>query len=69
LKVVRPWSRGPPRHTLEVSPGRGRSGTGDVRVQATSTLDATLSGTGSILYTGSPAVTTHNTGVGSVTAA
>jgi hypothetical protein len=44
-------------------------GTGDVRVQATSTLDATLGGTGSILYTGSPAVTTHTTGVGSVTAA
>jgi hypothetical protein len=45
------------------------AGTGDVRVQATSTLDATLSGTGSIVYTGSPAVTTHNTGVGSVTPA
>ena len=44
-------------------------GTGDVRVQATSTLDATLTGAGSILYTGSPAVTTHNTGVGSVGAA
>jgi hypothetical protein len=42
-------------------------GTGDVRVQATSTLDATLTGTGSIVYSGSPSVTTHNTGVGSVT--
>jgi hypothetical protein len=44
-------------------------GTGDVRVQATATLDATLTGTGSILYTGSPAVTTHKTGAGEVTPA
>ena len=43
-------------------------GTGDVNVQALSTLDATLTGTGSIVYSGSPAVTTHNTGVGSITA-
>jgi hypothetical protein len=43
-------------------------GTGDLNVQALSTLDATLTGTGSIVYSGSPSVTTHNTGVGSVTA-
>jgi Putative auto-transporter adhesin, head GIN domain len=43
-------------------------GTGDLNVRALSTLDATLTGTGSIVYSGSPSVTTHNTGVGSVTA-
>ena len=42
-------------------------GTGDVNVRATSTLDATLTGTGSIVYSGSPSVTTHDPGVGSVT--
>jgi Putative auto-transporter adhesin, head GIN domain len=44
-------------------------GAGDVSVHATSTLDATLTGTGEIVYTGSPAVTTHTTGVGSITPA
>ena len=43
-------------------------GSGDLNVQATSTLDATLTGTGSIVYSGSPSVTRRNTGVGSVTA-
>jgi hypothetical protein len=42
-------------------------GTGEIDLHATSTLDATLSGTGSISYSGSPTVTTHNTGVGTVT--
>jgi hypothetical protein len=42
-------------------------GTGVINVHATSTLDATLTGTGSIIYSGSPSVTTHNTGTGSVT--
>jgi hypothetical protein len=41
-------------------------GTGTIRVQATSTLDATLTGTGTILYRGEPTVTTHNTGTGTI---
>jgi Putative auto-transporter adhesin, head GIN domain len=43
-------------------------GTGMIGVHATSTLDATLTGTGSIVYSGSPSVRTHNTGTGTVTA-
>ena len=43
-------------------------GTGVIGVHATSTLDATLTGTGSIVYWGAPSVTTHNTGTGTVTA-
>jgi hypothetical protein len=42
-------------------------GTGVMNVHATSTLDATLTGTGSIVYSGSPVVTTHDTGTGSIT--
>lgn len=42
-------------------------GTGEINVHATSTLDATLTGTGSIVYSGSPFVTTHNAGTGSIT--
>jgi Putative auto-transporter adhesin, head GIN domain len=41
-------------------------GTGTIRVYATSTLEATLTGVGTILYRGDPAVTTHNTGTGTV---
>jgi hypothetical protein len=44
-------------------------GTGEMNVHATSTLDATLTGTGSIVYSGSPFVTTHDTGTGSITGA
>jgi Putative auto-transporter adhesin, head GIN domain len=44
-------------------------GTGEMNVHATSTLDATLTGTGSIIYFGSPFVTTHDTGPGSITGA
>jgi len=41
-------------------------GTGTIRVDATSTLDATLSGSGTILYHGDPTVTMHHTGTGTV---
>jgi hypothetical protein len=41
-------------------------GTGTIRAHATSTLDATLSGVGTILYSGDPTVTMHNTGTGTV---
>jgi hypothetical protein len=41
-------------------------GTGTIKVHATATLDATLRGTGTILYWGSPVVTSHNTGEGTV---
>jgi hypothetical protein len=41
-------------------------GTGTIRVHATSTLDTTLSGTGTVLYLGDPTVTMHNTGPGTV---
>lgn len=42
-------------------------GAGDLYVQATATLDATLTGTGSIVYSGLPVVTEHKTGTGSIT--
>jgi hypothetical protein len=41
-------------------------GTGTIRIQATSTLDATLTGVGTILYGGDPTVTMRNTGTGTV---
>lgn len=41
-------------------------GTGTISVSAASTLDATLTGDGSIVYRGSPSVTSHITGTGSV---
>lgn len=41
-------------------------GTGTIRVNATGTLDATLTGTGTIQYRGDPAVTTHEAGTGAV---
>jgi hypothetical protein len=41
-------------------------GTGTIRVHATSALDATLTGVGTILYRGDPTVTMHNTGTGTV---
>lgn len=44
-------------------------GTGTIRVHAAATLDATLTGTGAIVYSGSPAVTVHNTGTGTVASA
>jgi hypothetical protein len=46
------------------------SGTGRAAVSASTSLDATVSGTGSVVYAGHPArVTTHVSGTGSVTAA
>jgi hypothetical protein len=42
------------------------SGTGNVRVNATDTLDATDSGTGNIRYSGSPRVTQSTSGTGSI---
>jgi hypothetical protein len=41
-------------------------GAGTIRVRATSTLDATLTGTGTILYGGDPTVTMHEAGTGMV---
>ncbi|HEU5439598.1 MAG TPA: head GIN domain-containing protein [Ktedonobacterales bacterium] len=43
------------------------SGAGRARVNVRDTLDATVSGVGSIVYLGDPAVTQHVTGAGSVT--
>lgn len=43
-------------------------GTGTIRIHATSTLDATLTGSGSILYQGNPMVTTRKTGTGTIAA-
>jgi hypothetical protein len=42
-------------------------GSGVINVHAISTLDATITGTGSILYSGSPSVTSRNAGTGSIT--
>lgn len=42
------------------------SGAGSARVKVRDTLDATVSGVGSIVYLGDPAVTQHVTGAGSV---
>ena len=42
-------------------------GTGTMNVRATATLDASLTGVGSIVYSGSPSITTHNAGTGSIT--
>ena len=42
------------------------SGAGSARVKVRDTLDATVSGIGSIIYFGDPAVTQHVTGAGSV---
>ncbi|MGZ3636265.1 MAG: head GIN domain-containing protein [Ktedonobacterales bacterium] len=42
------------------------SGAGSARVKVRDTLDATVSGVGSIVYFGDPAVTQHVTGAGSV---
>ena len=45
------------------------SGTGSLRVHATGSLDASVSGVGSIVYTGSPKhVRTHISGVGTIAA-
>jgi hypothetical protein len=41
-------------------------GTGTIRVYATSTLEAILTGAGTILYRGDPVVTTHKTETGTV---
>jgi hypothetical protein len=41
-------------------------GTGTIEIDAASTLEATLTGTGSIMYTGTPVVTMQNTGHGEV---
>jgi Putative auto-transporter adhesin, head GIN domain len=44
------------------------SGAGSVHVNSTASLDATVTGVGSVVYTGSPArVSTHVSGVGTVT--
>jgi hypothetical protein len=54
-------------HDLVATDGSAQLlGTGTIRVDASSTLDATLSGTGTILYGGDPAVTMHHTGTGTV---
>jgi hypothetical protein len=42
------------------------SGTGDVTVAASATLDVTISGTGSVYYVGNPVVTSVITGTGDV---
>lgn len=42
------------------------SGTGKAVVQASETLDATVSGVGSVEYIGAPKITSHVTGVGTV---
>jgi hypothetical protein len=54
-------------HELVAIDGRVQLlGTGTIRIDATSTLDATLSGSGTILYRGGAAVTVHHTGTGTV---
>lgn len=42
------------------------SGSGGTKVNATSTLDVTLSGSGSVYYKGNPAITSNDTGSGSI---
>jgi Putative auto-transporter adhesin, head GIN domain len=42
------------------------SGSGEIRVNASKTLDARISGSGDVYYKGTPAVTTHISGSGNV---
>lgn len=69
---VRASLSGPASGTLDVGGLVARQvvarldGTGTVKVHATATLDATLRGTGTILYRGSPVVTSHDTGEGTI---
>jgi hypothetical protein len=54
-------------HDLAATDATARlEGAGTIRVRATSTLDATLTGVGTILHSGDPAVVVHDTGTGSV---
>ena len=55
-------------HDLVATGGTAQlQGTGTIRIHATSVLDATLTGKGTILYRGDPTVTMRNTGTGTVT--